>query len=136
MPRFKTKLEDDRMCFACGENNPAGLKLKFQMDERGVQIKTVFIPQNSHQGFAKIVHGGLIALILDEAMVNLLWRLKIQAVSAHLEVRLKNPAYVGEPLNFKAWIAHKNSKIIYTESQAYKNDGKIVATACAKCVKV
>lgn len=129
------KLEDNQMCFACGENNPSGLKLKFHINE-DFQIKTVFTPRNIHQGFSGIVHGGLIALILDESMVNLLWRLQKHAVSAQMEVRLKHPARTGEAINFTAWIAKEEKKIIYTESKGYKNDGLIVATAKAKCLKV
>ena len=129
------RLEDDHFCFVCGQDNPQGLKLKFQIDAQN-QISSAFTPQKIHQGFSGIVHGGLIAAVLDEVMVNLLWLRKIPAVSAELNVRLKKPAKIGERLNFKAWVVRQDKRIIYTQSQAYKDDGSIIATACAKCVRM
>lgn len=129
------KLEDDRMCFACGEKNPNGLQLKFAIDKDDV-MKTEFTPQKHHQGFSGIVHGGLIALILDEIMVNLTWKLGKMAVTAEMNVRLKKPAKVGETLYFAGQITKEENRLIYTRAQASKADGTQVALATAKCVKV
>ena len=71
------------MCFACGSKNPIGLKLKFSLDDNNV-MRTQFTPQKVHQGYKNVVHGGIIALILDEVMVNLLWKLGRPVVSAQM----------------------------------------------------
>lgn len=133
--RYYMKLEDDRYCFACGENNKYGLHLKFAVDKNNV-MHTEFIPQKQHQGFKDIVHGGLIGLILDEIMVNLLWKLGKHAVSAEFNVRLKKAAKIGECILFSSWIDKEEKKIIYTKAQAEDKNGKTIATAFAKCVKV
>ena len=61
------KLPHTRSCFVCGLNNPLGLKLDFETDGRIVRAH--FAPRPEHVGFRETVHGGLIATVLDEAMV-------------------------------------------------------------------
>lgn len=57
----------DSMCFACGEQNPIGLHLKFErVDEE--TVRTTFVPALYHQSWPGIMHGGLTALIADELM--------------------------------------------------------------------
>jgi len=128
-------LEDDKKCFVCGVENKQGLGLKFTVDDANV-MHTEFLSQKHHQGFKDIVHGGLIGLILDEIMVNLLWRLGKNAVSAEFNVRLKKMAKVGEKLLFRGWIDKEKSKIIYTKAEAKNERGIILATACAKCILI
>ena len=98
-------LQDDLMCFVCGKNNPCGLKLNFVLDKDRI-LKTEFTFAKIHQGFKDIVHGGLIGLILDEVMVNLLW------------------------------IEREDNRIVYTKASAQDEEGSIYAQAQAKCVKI
>lgn len=131
----KIKLEDDKMCFACGTNNAAGLKLRFKiLPDR--TIETEFTPQKIHQGFNNIVHGGIISLILDETMLNLLWKTNKPAVTASLGVDFKKPAKVGERLIFKAHIEKEKGKIIHARSQACLEDGTVIAESKAKCFRM
>ncbi len=129
------KLEDDQMCFACGGKNPIGLKLKFTLDKDDT-LHTTFTPQKVHQGYRDIIHGGIIALILDEVMVNVPWKLGTQVVSAQLAVKLSRPVSVGETIRFEARITRRARKLIYTEAKATKQDGTAVASATGTCVEV
>lgn len=128
------KLADDRMCFVCGEKNLDGLQLKFTLD--GEVLKTRFKTEKKYQGYTDIVHGGIVALILDEMMGNLLWRLGISAVTAEFSVRFKQPVYIGEELEFTSRIVKDQGKLLLMEAQAQKIDGPIIATASGKCMKV
>lgn len=128
------KLEDDYHCFVCGRDNPVGLKLKFVL--AGGIMTTEFTPAKIHQGFANVVHGGIIATVLDEIMLNRLFKGNIYAVTAQLEVRFKKPARVGEKLYFSSWITDDKGKLIETAAQAKNQRGEIVAQASAKCFVV
>ncbi len=128
-------LEDDQMCFACGSKNPIGLRLKFTLDKEDT-LRTEFTPQKVHQGFKDIVHGGIIALILDEVMVNLLWKTGRRAISAQMEVKLSQPVKLGETVYFEGRISKDSKKVIYTEAKAMKQDRTLVASATAKCLEV
>jgi acyl-coenzyme A thioesterase PaaI-like protein len=126
----KIILEDDNYCFACGENNPQGLKLNFQLENN--TLKTKFKFSKIYQGYKNIVHGGIIGLILDEVMVNLCLKLGYEAVSAEVNYRLKKPCFVGEEVEFKAWIKELKLPIIYTEAEAVRKYD-LIARAWAKC---
>src|SRR5208337_3861942 len=94
---------DDHFCMACGKENPDGLKVDFEIKDGKISCKCAF--QKRFQGYANIVHGGMIGLMLDEVMVNLPWKIyKVPVVSAELNVRLKKPVKVGEEVYFSAEI--------------------------------
>ena len=128
------------MCFGCGEENPRGLKLRFKIDPDRSRIRTRWTPSKEFQGYADIVHGGIIGLILDELMVNLLWSLGRPSVTAELTVRFLRPARVGDPIDFEGWITSEKEagkRIVYKmESAAREPAGRVVAEAAATCVRV
>jgi uncharacterized protein (TIGR00369 family) len=62
----KTYLPNSKTCFVCGEENHAGLKTRFFVQD-GL-VKTLFDPQGHHCGYGDVVHGGVVAAILDECM--------------------------------------------------------------------
>ena len=130
------KLADDRMCFGCGDRNPRGLKLKFTLDSRHRRIRTRWVPSKEFQGYADIVHGGMIGLVLDELMVNLLWKLKLPAVTAEMTVRFFQPASVGVPLRCEAWVASEKGRLCGMEAIAKTPQGRLIAQATAKCLRV
>lgn len=128
------ELSDDRMCFVCGEKNPDGLQLKFTLD--GETLKTRFKTEKRYQGYTDIVHGGIIALILDEMIGNLAWRLGISAVTAEISIRFKQPVYVGEELEFTSQIVKDQGRLLFMEARVKKVSGTVVAIASGKCMKV
>ena len=136
MAKKKLKLIDDQMCFGCGKQNSRGLQLKFDLDRRRKRIKTKWIPKKEFQGYADIVHGGMIALVLDELMVNLLWTLQHPAVTAEIAVRLHRPARTDEPMDCEARIESKTGRLFRMKSEAKNPQGKLIATATAKCIAV
>jgi hypothetical protein len=62
---------DYQQCFVCGQRNPFGLQLVFYQEQNAQQGETVvsdFRPKVEHQGFPGVIHGGIVAAILDEAL--------------------------------------------------------------------
>ncbi|MFN3477074.1 MAG: PaaI family thioesterase [Candidatus Methylomirabilales bacterium] len=127
--------ENDDMCFVCGQRNEHGLQLRFQLVGSD-RIRTEFTPEKRFQGFKDIVHGGIVATVLDEVMVDVAYLRGILAVTSKLEVRLKKPAKVGEKLLFEARILKDRGRLLDVEAQARKEDGMVVAEAKAVLVKV
>lgn len=52
-------------CFGCSSRNPIGLHLDFELADDAVV--THWQPTSSYQGWDNILHGGIIATLLDEA---------------------------------------------------------------------
>lgn len=128
------RLEVDDMCFACGRSNPIGLKLQFQFD--GEDYITTFNVQPEHQGWAGIVHGGLLATVLDEAMARLLWEKEISAITGRLEVRYHKPVEIGDSLQIRGRITRRRPPVVETAAEATNPDGAVVAEASAVSMEV
>jgi uncharacterized protein (TIGR00369 family) len=127
------EIVDDQFCFGCGRNNEDGLKLEFSTDLG----KTVseFTLAKKFQGYREVVHGGIIATILDEAMVHAASAQKLFCVTAELTVRYKHPLYVGKQLIVEAELTEKGSRL--AEAGAIirdKSSGAVCAEATAKLV--
>ncbi|MBU4561751.1 PaaI family thioesterase [bacterium] len=127
---------DIGMCFVCGKRNERGLKLSFEFDREKKSIKTLFRPQEWQQGFGGIVHGGFLAILLDEVMVKLSYEVGIPAVTAEMNLRFKEPARIDRDIIVTGEIIRETKKIIYTKANAKYREGKIVAEAEGKLVKV
>jgi len=60
------KQPGSRQCFVCGRQNPIGLKLDFYEDAELRQVRSQFTVPEEYQGYPGVVHGGVVAAILDE----------------------------------------------------------------------
>jgi acyl-coenzyme A thioesterase PaaI-like protein len=127
--------DNDQMCFVCGKRNGEGLQLDFELVGEG-GIRTEFTPPKRYQGWKDIVHGGIIATILDEVMVNAAYLRKIVAVSAKLEIKLRKPAAVGERLIFHGRIVRQGAKTLNVKAWAEQENGDVVAEATGLLMKV
>lgn len=127
--------QDDHFCFACGDKNPDGLNLDFRVE--GDKLFAEYTFPKKFQGYADVVHGGMLSLVLDEVMVNLPWKKYDKpVVSAELNIRLKKPVKVGQKVIFSAWIEKEVKNLVFMAGQAALENGDIVATSTAKCLKV
>lgn len=127
--------EDDHMCFVCGKQNGAGLHLEFELigDDR---IRTEFTPPKRFQGWKNVLHGGIIATILDEVMVNGAYLRQIMAVTTKLQMTLRRPAAIGERLIFYGQILKQGSRTVTMKAWAEQEDGTIVAEATGLLMKI
>lgn len=130
------ELKDDRNCFVCGDRNVGGLMLRFIVDEAARTIKTEFVPGRTYQGFADIVHGGIISTVLDEAMTKLAFQLGLDAVTGKLTVRFKSPLMVGERIVATGRIVKETARAVEAAAVAVKDDGTVVAEAEGLLVRV
>ena len=115
------------MCFGCGQNNPIGLKLKFEWD--GKAAKAEFTPTELHQGWKDIIHGGILTTVLDEAIGYATFFENIPCVTATMQVRLRRPAVIGQPLIVTASVTKNARRFVETEAKLTLIDGTVVAEA-------
>ena len=128
------ELEGDDYCFGCGADNPIGLRLKFTVDEDRRAAEAVFTPREEHQGYAGLTHGGLIATLLDEAMLKLCWELGIPAVTARLVTEIKRPAPIGGELLVRGRLVEDKGRVIKAEAEVLNAAGELVATGRSTAV--
>ena len=119
-------LPEANRCFICGPNNPIGLHLKFYEDGAGVAAD--FVPGDLHIGGEGLIHGGLIAAALDDAMANIwAWR-GTPAVTTSISVRFRRPVRPGERLRvFAEPMGTRRSAMQRARGTVTREDGTLVA---------
>lgn len=127
-------LEDDGHCFVCGGRNPKGLGLSWTVS--GKETAAEFTPGKEHQGWKDVVHGGLLATVLDEAMTRLVWKVHGAAMTAEMTVRYLAPAKVGETLQIRGRIVDDARRLILAEASVTRPDGAVAARAEGKALKL
>ena len=123
-------------CFVCGESNTAGLNLRFETDGRVVHAR--FTPAAEHIGFKGVVHGGILATLLDEIMV---WACAVQAKQfaycAELNVRFVRPARPGEQtLATAELVTNRRNKIFEAKAELKNLAGELLASATGKYLPI
>jgi len=120
-------------CFVCGAHNPHGLHLRFRRD--GEEVLADFTAEPHHAGFRGLVHGGVIATALDEAMF---WAAATRqgkfCLAADLNVRYVKKVAVGQKLIVAARFETDRGRI--WESSAVLRDEQGVVYARAACKQV
>jgi acyl-coenzyme A thioesterase PaaI-like protein len=119
-------------CFACGDSE-SGLKLSFRCCDDG-SITTEWICPELYQSYEGMVHGGIVATLLDAAMTNCLFAQGIEAVTGNLNLRYRIPLRLSEKIVVNAKLVEQRSDIYILESQVLQND-KIAASASARFVR-
>jgi uncharacterized protein (TIGR00369 family) len=114
-----SRLADDRRCFACGPDNTLGLRLQFEYGPDSAHCVTTVAPQFA--GWVDMLHGGVVAALLDEAMAHAAIAAGVRAVTARLEIRFFKPAPVGIPLHLHGAIERKRGKVL--DATATVSDG-------------
>ena len=123
-------------CLVCGRSNPHGLHLSLHVNPGTAAVTTTFTPTPDHIGFENIIHGGLLATVLDEAMVwAAIWSAKRACVAAELTIRYRESARPGEALLVTTQIESARSKLITTIAQITRPaDHATIATASGKFI--
>jgi acyl-coenzyme A thioesterase PaaI-like protein len=117
-------------CFACGLNDGMGLGLKFYRHEDGAVFGN-FFADPKHEGYSSIIHGGIIATLLDSAMTHCLLMKGIPALTGRLSVKYSTPIQTGTVVKLEARIVDQFHEMFILEGKAWV-DGKRVASAKAK----
>lgn len=131
------EFNDNGRCFVCGPGNPEGLRLEFRMDkDRGEAAAEVIFPAR-YQGWDGVVHGGLLATVLDEAMIKAAWGQGLRCVTGEIAVRYTKPARTGVAYRLMGRVTgEKKDKIVFAESEILDGAGEAVARATGKLFKV
>ena len=122
------EIEAAPMCFACGQDNPIGLKIHFGFD--GETCTAEFTPNENHVGFQDTVHGGIIYTALDDVTANILYQQGRKAHTAKCEVRYRQPARVGEKLLLKGWIENERRRLVILKGEIRRAADDVVVAEC------
>ena len=118
------------MCFICGMHNPIGLKAFFY--ERGDNSVVVsFTPQEEHQGYPGVLHGGIATALLDETIgrASMAAGREQWMMTAKLELRFLKPVPIGQPLTVIGRIDRLSRHGMTGSGEILLADGSVAVTA-------
>ncbi len=132
-------LTDDHLCFVCGELNAAGLRVKFEYPAPG-RCRAEFVSTPGFQGWRGILHGGIVAALLDEAFAHARGGagrgLGEAAVTAEMAVRFKQPVRIGGRVLLEGRVVGEHGRVVECESTLSDESGALLASASGKLVKL
>lgn len=130
------RIEEARMCFACGTENPIGLRIDFSLDDDG-HCRAEFTPNENHVGYHNTVHGGIIFSALDDVMANVLYLNNRKAHTARCEVRYRQALEVGQTVELHGWIDAERRRMVTLKGEArLKADDAVIADCEARFMLV
>jgi acyl-coenzyme A thioesterase PaaI-like protein len=88
----------DNYCFVCGKDNPKGFKIEVRYLESKMTAETELSLPREYQGWADVIHGGILSTLLDEMMAHAVWRFAGPGLTLSLEVRFHQPLKPDEPI--------------------------------------
>jgi len=107
----RTQVESDSACFVCGQENPIGLKTKFRIEKESCTSRAVLTLTENYQGWHDVVHGGILAALLDEACIYACMAKAKQVVTAELQIRYRKPVPVGAEVEVTGELIDSSRKI-------------------------
>ena len=123
-------------CFGCGGANPRGMRLTFEQDDAAKRIRGAFKLGQEYQGGANFIHGGIIAVVLDEAMGKVNRFRGVRAVTAELTIEYVKPVHVDADLLVEAYEVEKKGRSLFHAGEIRDSAGQLLARGRGRFVDV
>lgn len=128
-------VRDEHGCFGCGRLNQHGLRLRFVREGDGV--RAAFTPRPEDEGYGGVVHGGIVATLLDEAMAWACYARDAWVVTATIQVRFRRPVAVGVPLHARGHVVRDRGRLLEATGELRRAvDNLLLAEATATFARV
>jgi uncharacterized protein (TIGR00369 family) len=114
-------------CFACGKNNPNGMRLKFTYDEQRRRFVCRFRLGKRYTGPPGHAHGGIIATLLDEAMGKVNKLRNVVALTKEMTVEYLRPVPLNKPLRVEGREASVRGRRHINMAEILTEKGEVLA---------
>lgn len=117
-----------RACFVCGEENERGMQARSYVV--GDHIELPFEAPSEFAGWRTVVHGGLVATVLDEVMT---WASIVGSrrpcFAAEITIRMQRPLAPGTRCVAVGRMTENRKKIFRAEATLASEEGEVFARA-------
>lgn len=123
-------------CFGCGGDNSGGMKLTFVQDNVNRKIIGRFVLGERYQGGGGFAHGGIIAMLMDEAMGKVCRFREVRAVTAELTVEYLQPIDVMKEIEVEGRETEMKGRNIFINGEIRNMAGIVLARGRARFVVI
>lgn len=127
-----------RSCFLCGRDNPVSLKVVWENDRELDQIRTTVTVAEEYNGYPGVVHGGVVAALLDETAgrsIMLEGGTEEFLVTLKLDVTYRRPTPTRTPLTVVGWVERRTANRAHVAGEIRLPDGTVTAACTAVVVR-
>jgi acyl-coenzyme A thioesterase PaaI-like protein len=128
-----TQAEAHPFCFVCSGSNPMGLALRYAPQPDG-SVSASFHGHSALEGYPGLLHGGVIAALLDGAMTNCLFARGIRGLTVELRVRYHAASVGAEESLLRAWLKDDSHGLFQLRAEL-RQGGTVKASATGKFMK-
>lgn len=126
-PHWQTLPNVDSDCFACGLDNPSGLRMTFETN--GEKVRSRLIVPDHMRGWNNIVHGGILSTICDEIMS---WSAIVLTqrfiLTKTMTVRFLRPVKIGTKLTAQGFVKKRISeRNALVKAEIFNPEGEVAA---------
>jgi uncharacterized protein (TIGR00369 family) len=123
-------------CFGCGASNPSGMKLSFDLDFDAARTRGSFTLGPNYAGGGGFAHGGIIAVVLDEAMGKLSRLTEEKAVTAEMHIEYKRPVPIDKTIVVEGWQEEEKGRNRLRVAEIRDQQGNLLARGKGRFVVV
>ena len=123
-------------CFGCGGANDFGMKLTFELDPQTGRATGKFVLGSRYAGGAGFVHGGVIAVLLDEVMGKISKLSEERAVTAELNIEYRKPVPTGAEIVVSGWQEEEKGRNRFRVGEIHDAKGNLLARGRGRFVLV
>jgi len=129
---LKLETQAANRCFGCGGDNAAGMRLVFDLDFDAQRTRGRFVLGPNYAGGAGFAHGGIIAVVLDEAMGKLSKLTEEKAVTAELSIEYRKPVPVDQEIVAEGWQVQAVGRYRFRAGEIRDTAGNVLARGKAR----
>jgi acyl-coenzyme A thioesterase PaaI-like protein len=120
---------DDNYCFVCGPDNPRGLQIQVIYHSDELAAETELALPREFQGWAEVIHGGILATLLDEMMAHAVWHFAGPGLTISMETRFHHPLKPDEAIRVRGVLTTSNGSRRTAEAEVIRiADSKKIAS--------
>jgi uncharacterized protein (TIGR00369 family) len=124
------------VCFGCGDANSEGMHLPFSRDDVAKRVRGSFRLGARYQGAPGMIHGGIIAVVLDEALGKVCRFSDVRAVTAELTVEFLRPIKVEQEIHVEAYQVERQERNLFHTGEIRDSEGRVLARGRGRFVVI
>lgn len=120
----------DDYCFACGRRNPIGLRMQvhYLEDEPTAESHLSLAPE--FVGWQEVIHGGILATLLDEIMMHAIWHFAGPGVTLGLDIQFRRILAPGEVIVVRGRLTETRGRRLKAQGEIIRlADNQLIANA-------